>query len=69
MWYNRCIKRKGELDMKYYQFFDEPTGEEFAVYAASLREATMVADEYFDCAEFIGTTSGFDVEMSGIDVY
>lgn len=55
--------------MKYYQFFDEPTGEEFAVYAASLREATMVADEYFDCAEFIGTTSGFDVEMSGIDVY
>jgi hypothetical protein len=55
--------------MKNFLFYDDDTGEEFAVYAASLREATMVADEYFDCAEFIGTMSDFDVEMSGIDVY
>lgn len=53
--------------MKHYLFYDRKFGEDFIVDAETLEEAKEIAKEDFSQPHFIGYTSEFEAENSGLD--
>lgn len=54
---------------RHYFFIDMETGEEFIVGAHDIKEAEVIARDYFDRPVYQYEMTDFEAEMSGLDEY